>query len=163
MRLRTMAGAFAVAIALVATSSQTALADPSPNPGPPEITVTAQDVSPETVVECDFYASKPIHSGDRMTGTGGIATCSGGPAACTSEVDLEVYNDFSNRWMTTATKSQHKCAPPLRSATAAADCIHHSGDATHALRTSTLGTVVSSSGHTASGTAYSDVLYLACE
>lgn len=58
--------------------------------------MTAQDTSPEAVSECDFCASKPNHSGSRMTGTGGIRTCSGGPVACTSEVDLGCYDDFSN-------------------------------------------------------------------
>lgn len=38
------------------------------------------------------------------------------------------------------------CAPPLRSSTAAATCEHHSGDPTHSFRTTTYGTLVSSSG-----------------
>ncbi|WBO69730.1 hypothetical protein [Streptomyces camelliae] len=97
-----------------------------------------------------------------MTGTGGIKTCSGGPVACTSEVDLELYNDFSNQWMTIGTARQSKCAPPLRSSTAAATCEHHSGDPTHAFRTTTYGTLVSSGGSAGGGTANSPVLYLAC-
>lgn len=115
VRLRSIASAFAVGVALVAASTQTALAAPPPNPDPPEVTVTVQDASPEAVTECNFYASKPNHSGSRMTGTGGIKTCSGGPVACTSEVDLEFYNDFSNMWYTAGTAHQSKCAPPLRS------------------------------------------------
>ncbi|MFD9285174.1 hypothetical protein ACFWD7_49620 [Streptomyces mirabilis] len=154
--------AFAIGVALVATSTQTALAAPPPNPAPPEITVTTQDASPQATTSCDFYASKPIHSGSRMTGTGGIKTCSGGPVACTSEVDLELYNDFSNQWMTTGTAHQSKCAPPLRSSTAAATCEHHSGDPTHAFRTTAYGTLVSSGSSAGSGTANSPVLYLAC-
>uniref|UniRef100_UPI003F494C28 hypothetical protein n=1 Tax=Streptomyces achromogenes TaxID=67255 RepID=UPI003F494C28 len=97
-----------------------------------------------------------------MTGTGGIKTCSGGPVACTSEADLEVYNDFSNMWMTTGTSRQSQCAPPLRSSTAAATCVHHSGDPTHAFRTTTVGTLVSAGGSHGSGTANSPVLYVAC-
>lgn len=109
-----------------------------------------------------FYASKPNHSGSRMTGTGGISTCSGGPVACTSEVDLEYYNDFSNMWYTTGTARQTKCAPPLRSSTAAATCVNHPGDPRRAFRTTTYGTLVSSGGSTGSGTAHSDILYVRC-
>nr|ANO42848.1 hypothetical protein A8713_037030 [Streptomyces sp. SAT1] len=97
-----------------------------------------------------------------MTGTGGIKTCSGGPVACASQVDLEYYNEFSSRWMTTGTKSQAQCAPPLRSSTAAANCIHHSDDDTLPYRTTTYGTFVSAGGGHASGVANSPVLYLAC-
>ncbi|MEV7713138.1 hypothetical protein [Streptomyces sp. NPDC088270] len=157
-----MASTFAIAVALAATSSHTALAAPPPNPGPPEITVATEDASPDATTSCDFYASKPIHSANRMTGTGGISTCSGGPVACTSEVDLELYNNFSNQWMTTGTAHQSKCAPPLRSSTAAANCVHHADDPNYAFRTSTLGTLVSSSGQAGSGTAYSPVLYVPC-
>lgn len=162
MRLRRIASAFVVGVALVATSTQAALAAPPPNPGPSEVTVTIQDTESEAAATCIFYASKPNHSGSRMTGTGGIETCSGGPAACTSEADLEAYNDFSRMWMTIGTSRQTKCAPPLRSSTAAATCVNHSGDPRRAFRTTTVGTVVSTSGGTAHGTAYSDVLYVPC-
>jgi len=124
--------------------------------------VTAHDSSPEAVTECDFYASKPNHSGSKMTGTGGIKTCSGGPVACTSEVDLEYYNDFSNMWYTAGTRRQTQCAPPLRSSTAPADCVNHPGDPNVAWRTSTYGTMVSSGGSAGSGTANSPVLYVPC-
>jgi hypothetical protein len=97
-----------------------------------------------------------------MTGTGGIKTCSGGPVACTSEVDLEFYNDFSNLWMTAGTARQSKCAPPLRSSTAAATCVNRPGDPKVAWRTSAVGTLVSSGGSHGSGTAHSDVLYVPC-
>ncbi len=57
--------------------------------------MTAQDTS-GAAATCLAYASKPNHSGSRMTGTGGLSSCSGGPVACTSEADLEYYNNFSN-------------------------------------------------------------------
>jgi hypothetical protein len=162
VRLRSIASAFTFGVALVAASTQTALAAPPPNPEPPEVTVAVQDASPEAVTECDFYASKPNHSGSRMTGTGGIKTCSGGPVACTSEVDLEFYNAFSSRWMTAGTARQTKCAPPLRSSTAAATCVNHPDDPKVAWRTTTIGTLVSSGGSAGSGVANSPVLYVPC-
>ncbi|MFJ2847731.1 hypothetical protein ACIPD2_39900 [Streptomyces griseofuscus] len=45
-------------------------------------------------MSCTFNALRPNHSGSRMTGTGGIKTCVGAPAACNSESDLEFYNNF---------------------------------------------------------------------
>ncbi|WP_405467598.1 hypothetical protein [Streptomyces canus] len=147
---------------MVATSTQTALATPPPNPAPPEITVTTQKPGSEADTECTFYASKPNHSGSRMTGTGGIKTCSGGPVACTSEADFEVYNDFSRMWMTIGTSRQTKCAPPLRSSTAAATCVNHPGDPNRAFRTTTVGTLVSAGGSAGSGTAHSNVLCVPC-
>ncbi|MET8138282.1 hypothetical protein ABZV24_41460 [Streptomyces sp. NPDC005251] len=126
------------------------------------MTVSATDGAPAAVTECDFYASKPNHSGSRMTGTGGIKTCSGGPVACTSEVDLEFYNDFSSRWMTAGTARQSKCAPPLRSSTTATTCVNRPGDPNVAWRTSTVGTLVSAGGSHGTGTANSPVLYVPC-
>ncbi|MFE8946901.1 hypothetical protein [Streptomyces sp. NPDC007856] len=82
--------------------------------------------------------------------------------ACTSEVDLQLFNDCSNQWTTIGTARQSKCAPPLRSSTAGASCEHHSGDPTHAFRTTTYGTLVGSGGSASSGSAHSPVLYLAC-
>ncbi|WP_189957567.1 hypothetical protein [Streptomyces alanosinicus] len=119
-------------------------------------------MSPEATVSCDFYASKPNHSGSRMTGTGGIRTCSGGPVACTSEVDLEFYNNFSSMWMTAGTARQSKCAPPLRSSTAGSNCVHHPGDPNVAWRTTTIGTFVAPNGASAGGTGNSPVLYVPC-
>lgn len=162
MRLRTIASAFAVSAALVTASTHTALADPPPNPEPSEITVTTLDASPAVDTSCTFNALKPNHSGSKMTGTGGIKTCSGGPVACTSESDLEFYNDFSNMWLTAATSRQTKCAPPLRSSTASATCVNHPGDPNVAWRTTTVGTLVSSSGAAGGGTANSPVLYVPC-
>ncbi len=124
--------------------------------------MTTQDSSPAVITDCTFYASKPIHSGSRMAGTGGIKTCSGGPVASTSEVDLELYNEFSNRWMTIGTARQPQCAPPLRSSTAAQDCVHHPGDPTAACRITTYGTMVSKGGSHGSGMANSPVLYVSC-
>ncbi|MFK0261419.1 hypothetical protein ACIQU1_08820 [Streptomyces angustmyceticus] len=123
--------------------------------------MTTQD-SDAHITTCDFYGSKPNHSGTRMTGTGGISTCTGGPVACTSEVDLQFYNNFSHQWMTAGTKRQSKCAPPLRSSTAAATCVNHPGDPKVAWRTSTVGTLVSSRGTHGSGTANGPVLYVPC-
>ncbi len=109
-----------------------------------------------------FYASKPNHSGSRMTGTGGIKTCSGGPVACTSEADLEYYNEFSSMWYTAGTSRQTKCAPPLWSSTAASTCENRPGDPNVAWRTTTVGTLVSSGGSAGSGTVHSPVLYVPC-
>lgn len=82
--------------------------------------------------------------------------------ACTSEVDLQLDNDCSNHWTTMGTARQSKCAPPLRSSTAAATGEHHCGDPTHAFRTTTYGTLVGSGGSAGSGSAQGPVLYLAC-
>ncbi|GGM06406.1 hypothetical protein GCM10010129_57780 [Streptomyces fumigatiscleroticus] len=162
VRLRPIASVLAVGVALIVTSAQTALAAPPPNPAPPEITVTVPGESPEAVTSCDFYASKPNHSGSRMTGTGGIKTCSGGPVACTSEVDLEFYNEYSRMWMTAGTARQSLCAPPLRSSTAAATCVNHPGDPNVAWRTTTVGTLVSKGGSVGGATPISPVLYVPC-
>lgn len=81
---------------------------------------------------------------------------------CTSEVDLEYYSNTSSQWYTTGTARQSLCAPPLRSSTAAATCVNHPDDPSRAFRTTTYGTLVSSSGSHASGTVYSDVLYVPC-
>ncbi|MFB7936951.1 hypothetical protein [Streptomyces sp. NPDC056049] len=161
MRLRASAGVGAAAMALVALGSTTATAvTPPPNPGPDEVKVTAFGA---TNTICYFNALKPNHSGSRMTGTGGIKSCTGGPVACSSEVDLEFYNNFSRMWMTAGTSSrQFLCAPPLRSTTAAATCIYQPGDPTVAWRTSTLGSMVNASGASTTATAYSPILYIAC-
>ncbi|MEU6387583.1 hypothetical protein ABZ847_28950 [Streptomyces bauhiniae] len=113
-------------------------------------------------MSCTFNALKPSHSGSRMTGTGGIKTCSGGPVACTSETDLEFYNDFSRMWMTAATSRQSRCAPPLRSTTAAATCVNHPGDPNLGWRTVTIGTLVKSDGQVGHGKADGTVLYVPC-
>lgn len=161
MRLGLAAGIFAVRVAFAATGAPAALAAPPPNPAPPEMTVTTPDSTTTAITECDFYASKPNHSGSRMTGTGGIKTCSGGPVACTSEADLEFCNDFSDLWMTAGTSRQTKCAPQLRSSTAAAT-ENRPGDPNVAWRTTTVGTLVSSGGSHGSGTVHSPVLYVPC-
>ncbi|MFF5435424.1 hypothetical protein ACFY5K_36200 [Streptomyces griseofuscus] len=113
-------------------------------------------------MSCTFNALRPNHSGSRMTGTGGIKTCVGAPAACNSESDLEFYNDFSRMWMTAATSRQSQCAPPLRSSTAAATCVNHPGDPSVGWRTMTIGTLVSSGGQVGSGDAESPVLFVSC-
>ncbi|MDX3587643.1 hypothetical protein [Streptomyces europaeiscabiei] len=124
----------------------------------------ADSSSPEAVIVCDLYASKPNHSGSRITGVGGIRSCAGGtPASCNSEPSVEFYNDFSNRWMEGGPgRRQHLCPPPLRSTTAAATCTNHPGDRNTAWRTVTIGTIVSPNGDRDSGTAYSSVLYVPC-
>ncbi|RRQ72647.1 hypothetical protein CQW39_31510 [Streptomyces griseofuscus] len=109
-----------------------------------------------------FNALKPNHSGSRMTGTGGIKTCVGAPAACHSESDLEFYNNFSRMWMTAATSRQAQCAPPLRSSTAAATRVNHPGDLGVGWRTMTIGTPVSSGGQVGGGDAESLVLFVSC-
>lgn len=162
MRLRTVAAAFAISAALVVTSTTTALADPLPNTEPPEVTVTLQGSDSTLDTSCTFNAIKPNHSGSRMTGTGGIKTCSGGPVACTSEVDLEFYNDFSDLWMTAATSRQYLCAPPLRSSTSAATCVNHPGDPKVGWRTTTVGTFVNTSGSVGGASPESPVLWVPC-
>jgi hypothetical protein len=148
-------------VPFVAASTHTALAAPPPNPEPPEVKVTTQDAFPADA-DCYFYAFKPNHSGSRMTGTGGIKSCDGGPVACTSEVDLEYYDNFSSMWYTAGTARQSLCAPPLRSSTAAATCVSHPGDPNVAWRSTTYGTLVSSGGSAGSGTANSPGLYVPC-
>lgn len=145
----------------VRQSLRPAAAAPPPNPSPSEVRVTTQDASPADT-DCYFYAWKPSHSSSRMTGTGGIESCSGGPVACTSEVDLEYYDDFSSMWLTAGTARQSLCAPPLRSSTASASCVNRPGDPNRARRTTTYGTLVSSGGSAGGGTVNSLVLYVPC-
>ncbi len=164
MKLRSIAGVFMAGMVFTAVGTYTAQAAPPPNPGPPSVEVTVPDAGPAgATASCVVYASKPNHSGSSMTGTGGFESCSGGPAACNSEVDLEFYNNFSGMWMTAATSArQYKCAPPLRSTTAKGTCTNHPGDPNVGWRTATLGTIVSTNGSSDSRTAYSPVLYVPC-
>ncbi|MEU9859101.1 hypothetical protein [Streptomyces sp. NPDC047974] len=148
------------AILTLGAAMPASAAVPPPNPGPSEVEVVT---SPEAVTACYFNALKPNHSGTRMTGTGGIKSCEGAPAACSSEVDLEFYNNFSRMWMTAASSArQFMCAPPLRTTSASATCTNHPGDPTVAWRTTTLGSVVSAQGQAGTATAYSPILYIAC-
>lgn len=164
MRLRSVAGASLVGAALLAFTAPTSQAAPPPNPGPPEVTLSVDaSPSPKAVITCTLYASKPNHSGSRITGTGGISACAGGtPSACNSEVDVQFYNKYSSQWMTGGSgPRQTLCPPPLRSSSASATCTNHPGDPNTAWRTVTVGSIVSSGG-TDSGTAYSAVLYVPC-
>ncbi|MDN3057047.1 hypothetical protein PH213_21365 [Streptomyces sp. SRF1] len=150
---------------MLAFSVPTAQAVPPPNPGPPEVTLSVDDSpSPDAVITCTLYASKPNHSGSKVTGTGGISSCAGGtPASCNSEVDVEFYNNYSNQWMTGGSgPRQTKCPPPLRSSSASATCTNKPGDPNTGWRTVTVGTIVSPNGSHDSGTAYSSVLYVPC-
>ncbi|MFJ4715154.1 hypothetical protein [Streptomyces sp. NPDC088785] len=113
-------------------------------------------------ISCTFNAIKPNHSGSKMTGVGGIKTCSGGPVACSSEADLEFYNNFSNMWMTAATSRQHNCAPPARTSTSTATCVSHSGDPKVSWRTSTVGSFVASDGRVGTGAVNSSLLSIGC-
>ncbi|GAA0906233.1 hypothetical protein GCM10009574_098450 [Streptomyces asiaticus] len=128
----------------------------------------AQQDTHSTKIERDltesYYASKPNHSGSKVTGTGGISSCAGGtPASCNSEVDVEFYNNYSNQWMTGGSgPRQTKCPPPLRSSSASATCTDKPGDPNTGWRTVTVGTIVSPNGSHDSGTAYSSVLYVPC-
>lgn len=116
MRLR-LAAACAFSVVLFTAATQTALAAPPPNANPPEATVQTQ---PDATTTCTFYASKPNHSASKITGTGGIKTCSGAPAACTSETDVEFYNEFARTWMTAGANARRRCVlrPRRRSARA---------------------------------------------
>lgn len=134
-------------------------------PGPSEVTLSVADSSsPEAVIVCELHASKPNHSGSRITGVGGIRSCAGGtPASCNSEPSVEFSNNFSNQWMAGGPgERQTRCPPPLRSTTAAATCTNHPGDPNVAWRTVTIGTIVSPNGSHDSGTSYSSVLSVPC-
>ncbi|MCX5357345.1 hypothetical protein OG864_00935 [Streptomyces sp. NBC_00124] len=114
--------------------------------------------SPQHVVTCALFASKPNYSGSKITGTGGISGCTGTPDACASEVDLEVYLSGPG-WVTAATSArQLKCPPPARSTTASLSC--DSSASTYSYRTVTLGTIVHDG--TDSNTATSAVLNVKC-
>lgn len=81
MCLRSMLSAATVGIALFAMAAPAAQAAPPPNPGPPRHSVTIDDPSLIEATNCEFHASKPNLSGTRVTGTGGISSCSGGTPA----------------------------------------------------------------------------------
>jgi hypothetical protein len=126
--------------------------------------VTVDDPSLAAAVTCEVFANKPNLSGTRITGTGGISSCTGGsPASCNSEVDVEFYNNYSGTWMTGGSgPRQYSCPPPLRSSSASATCESHPGDPNTAWRSFTLGTIVAYGGGTSTGRAYSSVLYVPC-
>ncbi|MEU3341940.1 hypothetical protein [Streptomyces sp. NPDC006668] len=122
----------------------------------------ASQASPDSAnaeISCDLFASKPNYSGGKITGTGGISSCSGGtPLACNSEVDLQIY--LSGPGWTTAAASgrQYKCPPPARSTTASLSC--KSSDETYSYRSETLGTITAQS--TSSGVVTSPALNVKC-
>ncbi|MFD9794200.1 hypothetical protein ACFWXK_24990 [Streptomyces sp. NPDC059070] len=149
-------------MALTAAGTQAALAVPPPNPYPPEITVVVPGPSSAQDTSCTFNAIKPNYSGSKMTGVGGIKMCSGGPVACTSEVDLEFYNEFSRMWMTSGTSRQHMCAPPARTSTSTGTCVSHPNDPKVGWRTSTAGSFVNKDGQVGTGSTNSPVLYIPC-
>ncbi|MFF3920580.1 hypothetical protein ACFYZB_45765 [Streptomyces sp. NPDC001852] len=112
------------------------------------------------VVYCDLFANKPNYSGGKITGTGGISSCSPHtPFSCSSEADLQIYLTGPGRWETqAASPRQHSCPPPARSTKASSSCDPSS--TTYSYRTETLGTIYY--GETSSGTAYSNVLNVKC-
>lgn len=165
MRLRSGAGASLVGAAILALSIPTAQAAPPPNPGPPEVALSIDAGTPSAAaITCTLFAAKPNHSGSKVTGVGGIASCAGGtPASCNSEATVEFYNNFSSSWMAGGPgHRQYSCPPPLRSSTDSATCTNHPGDPNMAWRTEAVGTIVSPTGSTDSDTAYSAVLYVPC-
>lgn len=156
------AASTAAALLLGFAGTAVAATPPGPPPNPVgELTVSSPGTrAVQDTVTCTFYASKPNYSGGRITGTGGISSCSPhAPYACNSEVDLEVYLVGPRVWQTVAASNrQYSCPPPLRSTTAAMSC--SSTSISYSYRTKTLGTVVY--GTTSSGTWDSAVLSVQC-
>ncbi|MCS0639784.1 hypothetical protein NX801_29935 [Streptomyces sp. LP05-1] len=166
MRVRTVTAVWLASLALFIAAVPAAQAEPPENPGPPEVSLRVEESpegAPAGVVTREPYASKPLHSGSRITGAGGIRSCSSTPAACNSEVGVEFCNNLSRMWMTGgASPRRYRCPPPLRSATASTTRQGHAGDPDTAWRTVTVGSITSTSCDTASGTAYSPVLSKPC-
>ncbi|AZP22789.1 hypothetical protein EJC51_46165 [Streptomyces aquilus] len=139
-------------------------APPSQQDSHPEVTlgVTAASESPDGAdaeINCILFANKPNYSGNKITGTGGISSCSGGtPVACSSEVDLQVYLAGPG-WVTSAASGrQHKCPPPARSTSATQECDPQPDSWSY--RSETLGTITA--GTTSSGVATSGILNVKC-
>ncbi|MEV8529270.1 hypothetical protein AB0451_34870 [Streptomyces sp. NPDC052000] len=162
MHLRSVATVAAAGLALLATAAPLAQAAPPPAPGPPTVSVTAGGDPLKDTVICNVTAIKPNLSGTRVTGTGGISSCTPhAPYSCSSDVDLEFYNEYSSRWMTGATSPrQYSCPPPARWTTAATTCVSQPADRQIAWRSVAVGSIVY--GTTSTKEAYSAVLYVPC-
>lgn len=143
----------------------TASAEPAPpeeSQANPEVTlaVSGDEQSPADTVICDLYASKPNYSGGKITGTGGIRSCTPhAPYSCNSEDDVQLYLTGPGTWTTVASSPrQYNCPPPSRSTTATLSC--DSTSATYSYRTFVVGSIFY--GTTDSGTATSSVLNVKC-
>ncbi|MGW2721157.1 hypothetical protein [Streptomyces sp. NPDC001492] len=94
-------------------------------------------------VDCTFRAEKPNYSGNKMTGVGGIKSCSPhAPFSCNSESEIESYDPGPGRWITVAQSDpQHKCPPPYRTTTAPYTCDYRSTDPLYSYRTRVIGSI----------------------
>ncbi|MEU8764837.1 hypothetical protein [Streptomyces sp. NPDC048659] len=115
------------------------------------------------LVSCQFTAQKPNYSGNKMSGVGGILSCTPHtPQACNSEVDVEWYAPGPGQWLTVASSArQYSCPPPYRYTTAAFTCEYNASDPLYSYRTRTLGSFTED-GQTATVTPTSAVLQARC-
>ncbi|MFL4953025.1 hypothetical protein ACJ6WE_38375 [Streptomyces sp. MMS24-I31] len=141
-----------------------ASADPAPpwaSRANPEVTLQADGSgqrSAQDTVKCTLFANKPNYSGGKITGTGGISSCTPhAPYSCNSEDDVQIY--LTAGWTTAASSPrQYNCPPPSRSTTTSLSC--DSTSTAYSYRTLTVGSIFY--GTTDSGTATSSVLSVKC-
>ncbi|WP_225828499.1 hypothetical protein [Streptomyces naphthomycinicus] len=155
---------------LFAARAQTVAAADEPAPGPIEQTIhasaggaTTPDGSmPDDSVSCTFRAEKPNYSGSKMTGVGGIKSCTPhAPFSCNSESEIEWYNPGPGRWLTVAqSNTQHQCPPPYRTTTAAYACEYRSSDPLYSYRTRVIGSIFY--GETQSADVSGQILQVRC-
>jgi hypothetical protein len=152
--------------ALFFAAAASAVGDPAPpgsyTPRPTDqISVPAPaSLAPDDSVVCAAFANKPNYSGGSITGTGGISSCTPhAPYSCASETTVQIYLSGPGSWEAAgASTRQLSCPPPTRSTTAVVHCSPASS--TYSYRTEALVTVVY--GNTATNTAYSAQLNVAC-
>lgn len=168
LRPRSMGMAVTVAaLAALTQASGVASAAPAPpgasdphNSAMLEVRETKAGASPN-VANCEMFANKPNYSGNVVTGTGGIKSCTGDPVSCTHEVTLEVY--LTPGWTPAASSGPPVpgCPPPARSSiTHNYNCKLQSSQ--YSYRTETLGTLVDAEGQTDSHPYVGAVLNVSC-